>query len=440
VKRAKIKLTKKAVDALVPGGGDEVVWDAAMPGFGLRINPGGRWSWVVQYRNAKGISRRLTLGVYRKGERGEAVLTPDEARAEARWKLREAELGNDPADARQEAKTALTVKELCQQYLADAEHGLILGRGGRPKKISTLATDRGRVDRHIVPLLGRKLVKSVNSADIKTFMKDVTTGATAMEAKTGNLRGKSVVKGGHGTARRTAGLLGGIFSYAVEHGHITVNPVRGVKRGADGHRRFRLAAEQYRQLGEALAEAEQKGEHWQAPAIVRLLALTGCRRAEIVKLQKTEVDLEGRCLRFIDTKTGPALKPLGEAAALVLAGALARQNGSPFVFPGVRNKKAAFGDLPNAWDRIVGKAFTPHGLRHAFASACDDLKMGELTIAALLGHEAAQHGSVTRGYVHKVDAVLLQEADRIGRHIDACMRGASGEGGAVEHEQDAVAA
>ncbi len=64
--------------------------------------------------------------------------------------------------------------------------------------------------------------------------------------------------------------------------------------------------------------------------------------------------------------------------------------------------------------------------------------MGELTIAALLGHEAAQHGSVTRGYIHKVDAALIQEADRISGHIDASMRGVNG--GVTERDQDALAA
>lgn len=38
---------------------------------------------------------------------------------------------------------AITVKELCARYLADLQAGLILGKGGRPKKASTIVTDTG---------------------------------------------------------------------------------------------------------------------------------------------------------------------------------------------------------------------------------------------------------------------------------------------------------
>src|SRR5262249_39563933 len=163
-------------------------------------------------------------------------------------------------------------------------------------------TDRGRIEQHIIPLLGRRLVQEVTTADVKAFLNGVALGKTAKTVKTDNLRGKAVVTGGQGTARRTVGLLGGIFSYAIENGHAATNPVRGIKRGADGKREFRLSPEEYRGFGQALEAAEQKGEHWQSLAIARLLALTGCRHGEIVKLKKTELDVQGHCLRLADNK------------------------------------------------------------------------------------------------------------------------------------------
>ena len=72
---------------------------------------------------------------------------------------------------RKALKTRLFVTELCAQYL---QHGC------GTKKASTLATDRGRIERHIKPLLGRKRVQDVTRADIKKFMQDVAQGKTAV--------------------------------------------------------------------------------------------------------------------------------------------------------------------------------------------------------------------------------------------------------------------
>jgi hypothetical protein len=78
-----------------------------------------------------------------------------------------------------EAWFAKTVSDLCGEYLAKAEAGLIIGRKGLPKKASTLEIDRGRIARHIVPLLGKKTLKDLTSADIKRFLKAVSIGKTA---------------------------------------------------------------------------------------------------------------------------------------------------------------------------------------------------------------------------------------------------------------------
>jgi hypothetical protein len=76
------------------------------------------------------------------------------------------------------------------------------------------------------------------------------------------------------------GLLGGILSFAVSEGIIPANPAHGVKRPSDTRREIRLSAKQYQALGDALAAAEAKGENAAAILAVRLLALTGCRRAD----------------------------------------------------------------------------------------------------------------------------------------------------------------
>ena len=44
----------------------EFYWDERLPGFGLMITANGARSYVVQYRNADGVSRRITINGSRK--------------------------------------------------------------------------------------------------------------------------------------------------------------------------------------------------------------------------------------------------------------------------------------------------------------------------------------------------------------------------------------
>ena len=119
--------------------------------------------------------------------------TSEKAREQARKILGRAANGEDPAKEKQEAKKQITVADLCDLYL---EHGT------GTKKPSTLSTDKGRIERHIKPLLGRKKVPEVTRADVKRFLQDVANGKTARDEKTG-LHGRAIVTGGEGTATLT---------------------------------------------------------------------------------------------------------------------------------------------------------------------------------------------------------------------------------------------
>jgi hypothetical protein len=213
-----MKLTKRVIDGVKANASHDVfLWDDELPGFGLRIKTSGVRSFIVQYRNGSGDSKRMTLGKF-------GVLTPDEARKVAKQTLADVARGGDPAEKRAEDRNAMTVRQLCRAYLEAVEGGSILGKGRRPKKASTLATDRGRLERHVLPLLGSRRVRDLTPPDIVRFMRDVTAGKTAADVKTG-FRGRAIVEGGAGTASRTVGLLGGILSFAVSEGIIAVNPV-----------------------------------------------------------------------------------------------------------------------------------------------------------------------------------------------------------------------
>lgn len=267
----------------------------------------GRRSYVLQYR-AKGRSRRFTIGL-------QGVFTPEKARQEARVQLGRIAGGDDPAGERELDRKAITVRGLCEMYLRDLHAGLILGKGQRPKKASTIATDSGRITRHLIPLLGTRRVRDLTKPEINSFMMDITAGKTRLTAKTKKLRGKSIVRGGAGTTVRTIGPLGGILTYAVEQGIIETNPTHGLRKQKYKVRTRRLSEREYGTLGKILRGTSARNSKFATTAsVVRLIALTGCRRGEIIGLKWSEVDLDGSCLRLQDTKEGASVRPIGLSA------------------------------------------------------------------------------------------------------------------------------
>ncbi len=93
---AKRKLTKRTVESIMPADQDILVWDEALPGFGVRVKPSGVRSYVVQYRNRKtSASRRMTLGQHG------PLMTFDQAKKQARLILADAVRGADPVAERQ---------------------------------------------------------------------------------------------------------------------------------------------------------------------------------------------------------------------------------------------------------------------------------------------------------------------------------------------------
>ena len=134
------KITKRAVDALQPDKRVDVfTWDSELRGFGVRVKPSGVKSFLIQYRNVEGRTRRLVLGQY-------GALTPESARDLARDKLAGVAKGEDPSAERHAVRAGMSVSEMCDWYLEEAEAGRILGRNRRPIKRSTLKMDRSRIE------------------------------------------------------------------------------------------------------------------------------------------------------------------------------------------------------------------------------------------------------------------------------------------------------
>jgi integrase len=401
------RITKRLVDSLRPERGrDLFVWDAgdgALKGFGIRIKPSGTGSYLVQYRNKEGRTRRFVLG--RLG-----TLTPDDARRLAGDALRTVAMGGDPSAERQAIRGSITIADLCDLYLADAKGRI---------KASTLAMDKSRIETHVKPLIGRYTVRSLTTADIERMIADIAAGKTAKPRKKQGRGGLST--GGSGVAARTVGMTATILEYA--RGSLKLikdNPARGVKKPPDRRQRRFLTLEEIATLGEVMRE-EDAEESATALAAIRFLLLTGFRRMEALGLQHKWVDARARCVRFEDTKSGPQLRPIGTDALAVLKEQPVHEG--LWTFPAARGA-GHFVGLPKVLARICSKAklegITTHVLRHTFAATAAEMGFSELTIAGLLGHSVP---GVTARYAHVPDAALVAAADRVSARIATALAG-----------------
>ncbi len=409
------RISKRTVDALCPADRDNYLWDTELAGFGVKATPAGSLVYLVQYRlgGRRGRTRRVTIGRH-------GALTPDQARKEAKRILGEVAAGDDPAEKRSEARRDPTVAGLCDLYILE---------GCSDKKNSTLATDRSNITRHIKPLLGRRLVRSITDTDVIKFQQDVAKGKSAADIRT-KPRGRAIVSGGKGTAARTVAVLGAIFTFAVNEKMRPDNPVRGVKLFKGERRERYLSPAELARLGDTLAAAERDGENPFAIAGIRLLLLTGARKSEILTLQWEYVDMDRRCLRLPDSKTGAKVIPLGAPALEVLA-SLPRTQGNPYVLAGATG--GHYVALPKAWARLRKRAGLDnvrlHDLRHSFASVAVSAGDSLFLVGKVLGHRQSR---TTEIYAHLSDDPVRAVADRTARQIAAAMNGDGDSANVVE--------
>ena len=378
------RITKAAVDGIVPNGRDRIFWDSDLEGFGLRVRASGHKTYVVRFR-AGGRSRRVTLGPH-------GVLTPEAARRRALVILAEVWNGGDPMAAREAERAAISVKDLCDRFLEEyAEIHC---------KPSTVR-EYGRVLRKIIiPFLGRRKAADVRRRDIAALhyrLRDTPY-----------------------QANRTLALLSKLFNQAEvwELRPDGSNPCRHVRRYREESRERFLNAEEFQRLGRVLDEVLAEGsESHSTVTAIRLLMLTGCRLSEILTLRWAHVDLAAGELKLPDSKTGGRAIPLAPAAVRLLT-TLPRKRGNPWVVPG-RFRGAHLVGLQQPWQRIRERAGLPgvriHDLRHSFASRA--LALGESLpmIGKILGHTQIH---TTARYAHLARDMVMTSVTRIGDSIE----------------------
>jgi hypothetical protein len=430
------KITKRSVDALRPTeeGREAALWDAELKGFGVRVQRGSVKSYILHYRIGAGRGaslRKLTIGKHG------SPWTPEMARATAKRLLAIVAQGKDPAATKRES---LTVGQLCDRYLEAARSGLVMTRFKRPKRLTTVAIDEGRVGRHIKPLIGKIPAGDLRRAEVQRMADAIAQGKTAgtfkgkprekavaAEGAPGSSialdpnvkpRGRAVVTGGTGTAARVVELLGGIYSWAEKRELVAgPNPAHGVETARGEAKDRVLSGDELRAFGKALDENEATSP--MPVAALRLIALTGLRREEACALRWGEIDVSGSCLRLEATKTGRSTRPIGKAARDLLQ-SLPRLS-DEWVFPnrGDTGRADLKSSIAKQFDAAGLTDARSHDLRCTFGSVAADEGYGDATIAELLGH--SRRGVTQRHYIRRPDAALVAAADRVSARIAAAL-------------------
>lgn len=385
------RISKKLISKLVPPPtGNEVVYDAEIPGFGVRITASGVIAFVLNYR-IHGRERRYTIGRY-----PELSATAARERAiQLRGRILD---GHDPLEERAQARAEPTLNDLAKEYLEQyASHH---------KRDSSIRNDRQMIEKIITPKLGKHRLQSIGRKDIELLH----AGLKATPYR----------------ANRVLALLSKMFNLAVQWGWRADNPVHGVTRFHEDRREQWLSEEEVRRFAAALdAYSDQS-----AANALRLLLLTGAREGEVLKAEWSQFDLK----RGIWTKPSHHTKqkkiehvPLSGAAVSLLGEMKPKQAMGP-LFPGANGNARV--TLRRPWVQackaaglaeefeIKGKRknlkrYRPtvriHDLRHTYASHLVSAGTSLQIVGKLLGHTEPQ---TTARYAHVADEALRNATER----------------------------
>ena len=371
------KLTKRFVDALTVEDKDYIIFDTDVVGFGVRILPSGRKSYLVQYRNG-GRTKRLALGKH-------GTLTTDEARKQAIQRLGEVANGNDPSEVRNMALRAPTISALCDRFLD--EHVRLRCK---PK---TLYGYEGIIRLNIRPRLGMFKIADVRRSDIADLH-------------------HALRKTPH-QANRALAIMSKMFNTAELWGLRPdgSNPCRLVPKYKETRKERYLSQPELIRLGEVFSDAlDTQTESPFVIAAYQLLLLTGCRLSEVQTMKWDYITPTHLVLP--DSKTGARRIPL-PADAHVILDALPRTHGYPYVIEG-KFPDTFITDLQHPWQRLRKAAGLEgvriHDLRHTYASIAAMNGIDLLTVGKILGHSNYQ---TTLRYAHLADEGVRTASDKI---------------------------
>jgi integrase len=379
----KIRLTKRIVEAAAADPEKHTyLWDQDIRGFGVRIQPTGRKTYFMQFRNQQRVTRKIKIGVH-------GNITTEKARETAIQLSLKISAGQDPAAEKKKKTVAPTIKihtlnDLTQEYL----HKYAIH-----KKERSVAEDK-KLLKIILPSMGHTAVSEIKRSNIETL--HLSRRKTPYHAN------------------RMLALLSKMFSLAVVWGIRRDNPVKGITRFQEKKRESWLTNEELKRLWQVL------DQHSYNPisSIIKLLILTGARKSEVLNMTWEQIDLDSN----IWTKPSHLTKqkkterlPLSIDTLKLLKSVRTKLSlDSKYVFPG-REAGRPFKRIEHFWAKTTKEAGLEdvriHDLRHTYASHLVSKGLSLSIVGKLLGHTQA---ATTQRYAHLQDEPLRAATEMFG--------------------------
>ena len=348
-RRDKKRLTHKMISAAMPREREYTLWDGALAHFGLRVQPSGVRSFIVQTR-VWGRMRKFTLGRY--PEIGVGNARKEAAALLARlW-------GGETVESPRKRRAPL-FKDFAARYRE---------RRKNRWKPSSLETFDVYMKSRLMPHFGKLRLDAIDHTCVSGWF----DAASADKPGAAN-RAFEILRAMLRAARGWGELADDVPDACAN----IVNPRRPVARYLSARELMRL---------NAVLERHRE-EHLWAVVTLRLLTLTGARLSEALNLKWDEVGKlsgDGASARLEDSKTGPRTFWLGPEAAELLSG-LPKAEGTTRVFP----DDLTTDRLHTFWRGVREEAGLPglriHDLRHTWASQGVMNGVGLTTVGRLLG-------------------------------------------------------